>query len=723
MAISTTFWDIRDNYIAKITQLLPRLLSNVKFDLCPVTYELRQFAKVAGSGAMRRFQFDRGPGLVIDAPFFDWQVKETNEHITLTVAYPNQLAMYGRDDGNELDRVIRSDAAQLRDLLFNASNYLLGQSAAFVDIQEPDMGDDRVTYQTFDIELIYYEDQFFTISNEEKYRRLILEQFYGPTRTFVPIVPALVETGFTPAYPYLSYNVLSTNLLRIDKLTFQVDTDITVYAYHYVNRINTEYLAICHEGHSYFDLPNHAYHIQRLLNLGWNVVLVQMPQIFTVPSPPAAPQPAGMVDHGTFGFSREATDPGYLRTFLAPARNAKEYLKSTYGYSQFAMMGISGGGWSTTWLGALDTEIKASICVAGSAPFADPALWPNPGYDYEQIARTFAVTGGSSPRPAYGFLPLDNRDLYAMMADNNRLARLVYIENEAYFPSAGKHAIIDAYTAAADARVDGSVVVGYDTTQSTHEISNFTGDLIVSDLLSRSLIATGPSTTVTPADPAFTNLIAWYRGDGMSVGSMTDRSGNGNHAIQATGANQATLVTDPYLGQPCLRFDSAGPDFYKCDAVKVGGVNPIAYTEYTMVGVYKTNSPVANYMIMDATTAGGVVRTGPFMYSLSSNNGRAAFGIAADVVGELSGNQEWIWVVGVHTAASRKIYISGVLAGTLVSADSSLAITRLGIGRSIDPAPFWSLNGSIAELVFTGHAMTAPEIASLGTYINGRYGL
>lgn len=563
------------------------------------------------------------------------------------------------------------------------------------------------------------------LATEEKYRRQVLDQLYGASRTPTVPQPDLVETGFTPVYPYVSYNVLSVNLRRIDRLTFHADNDIVVYAYHYVNRSNSKSLVISHEGHSYFDLPNHAYHIQRLLNLGWNVVLVQMPQVFTVPSPPAPPDPTQMVNHGTWGFPREALDPGYMRTFFVPVRATKAYLKATYGYNEFAMVGISGGGWTTTWMGAMDTEIRASFCVAGSAPFADP--WPNPGYDYEQLARTFAAPGGSSPRPAYGFLPLDNRDLYAMMADYGRFARLVYIENEPYFPAAGKHAIIDAYTAAANARVaasGGAVVVGYDTTQALHEISNFTGDLIVSDLLAEGLIASGPTATVS--DPVLQNPIFWYRGDGMTPASMIDRTGNGNHAVQATPANQAVLVQpDPYLNQPCLRFTSGGggDDFYACAALKIGGLDPVAFTEFTVTAVYKTNSPIANYMICDLTTAGGVVRTGPFLYSLSSNNGRAAFGISADAIAELSGNQEWIWVCGVHVGASRKIYVNGVLAGTLVAADSAAAVRRVGIGRSIDPSPFWPTDGSIAEVFAEGHGRTDPEIAALGTYFNARYGL
>lgn len=558
------------------------------------------------------------------------------------------------------------------------------------------------------------------VATEEKYRRQMRSQLYGVTRNPVIPAPDLIEQNYAVAYPYNSYTVVSPNLLRIDRITHHIDTDIVVYAYLYVNTSSSKYCAITHEGHDYFNLPNHHYHIQRLLHLGWNVVIVQMPQIFAQPSPPNAPDPAGEIDHGAFGYPREAVDPGYLRTFLAPTLYVKQALKTTYGFSTFAMIGISGGGWTTLMVAALDTEIRAAFSVAGSGTY-DIFPLGAPVRDYEQEALPESIS--LPTRPCYAFLPQDYRDLYAMAGDNNRFMRLVYIDGDLFWPSAGKHALIDAVAAAADARVNGTVAVSYDTSQSVHEISNFTGDLICSDLFSRGLIATGPVGVV--ADPILINPIAWYRGEGMQVGQMTDRTGNGNHAVQAVAANQAALYYDPYVKQNALLFSpgGGGDDFYTVPAVKVGGSNPPAYTEYSMLIVAKVNAGIGNYMYMDATTAGGIVRTGPLLYSSPTNNGQAGFGINSDAIGAAA-STEWIWIVGTHVAGQRQIWVNGVLKATQVGADSSLAMTRLGIGRSIDPSPFWPLQGAITEGMLLGHAFTPAEITGmLAPYIHARYGL
>jgi len=161
MTVSTTWFDIRDNYITKIKALSPTLLSNLPFDQCDTRYELRDFASKAGSAGLRKFEFDRiGP--VQDAPFFDFSVKETNEGMRLTVAYPTMRALYGRNDLNEMDKVLRSDARQLRDLIFSGGNYLAGQSAGFVTIQEVDKSNPDCWFSLIDVQLIYTEAQTLT---------------------------------------------------------------------------------------------------------------------------------------------------------------------------------------------------------------------------------------------------------------------------------------------------------------------------------------------------------------------------------------------------------------------------------------------------------------------------------------------------------------------------------------------------------------------------------
>jgi hypothetical protein len=54
--------------------------------------------------------------------------------------------------------------------------------------------------------------------------------------------------------------------------------------------------------------------------------------------------------------------------FLDPVRRTLNYALKKYTYASIAMMGLSGGGWTTTVYAALDTRITTSVPIAGSEP-------------------------------------------------------------------------------------------------------------------------------------------------------------------------------------------------------------------------------------------------------------------------------------------------------------------------------------------------------------------
>ncbi|RYD72410.1 MAG: hypothetical protein EOP53_21970 [Sphingobacteriales bacterium] len=62
----------------------------------------------------------------------------------------------------------------------------------------------------------------------------------------------------------------------------------------------------------------------------------------------------------------ELREPFYY--FFGPVKQTIDLLENEYGYSNFAMIGLSGGGWATTLYSAMDTRIVHSYAVAGSVP-------------------------------------------------------------------------------------------------------------------------------------------------------------------------------------------------------------------------------------------------------------------------------------------------------------------------------------------------------------------
>jgi hypothetical protein len=67
------------------------------------------------------------------------------------------------------------------------------------------------------------------------------------------------------------------------------------------------------------------------------------------------------------------------RYFLEPVVRTINYAKKL-GYKRIIMMGLSGGGWTTTLMGAIDTRIQLSLPVAGSIP----CEFNHTSWDYEQ---------------------------------------------------------------------------------------------------------------------------------------------------------------------------------------------------------------------------------------------------------------------------------------------------------------------------------------------------
>ena len=68
-----------------------------------------------------------------------------------------------------------------------------------------------------------------------------------------------------------------------------------------------------------------------------------------------------------------------LKFFVEPVTVFLNYAVEEYAYDMVAMVGLSGGGWTTTLAAALDPRIARSYPVAGTLP-----LYISPGGDYEQ---------------------------------------------------------------------------------------------------------------------------------------------------------------------------------------------------------------------------------------------------------------------------------------------------------------------------------------------------
>jgi len=189
------------------------------------------------------------------------------------------------------------------------------------------------------------------------------------------------------------------NLSRVDRLLVNMDAGQQGLAYHFVPQRQNGRLVVVHHGHacSFNDDPSPTDSgpgLQRTVNGllvdGYSVLAVFMPHL--------RPDDCGSVSHDAL-FTNPAYEPADgspMKYFLEPVAVCLNYLKTHSGahgfpaYQEFHMVGLSGGGWTTTVYAAIDPTIKISVPVAGTLPLAS-----RPSYgDTEQLLEAFYQIAG-----------------------------------------------------------------------------------------------------------------------------------------------------------------------------------------------------------------------------------------------------------------------------------------------------------------------------------------
>jgi hypothetical protein len=133
-------------------------------------------------------------------------------------------------------------------------------------------------------------------------------------------------------------------------------------------------LAVYHHGHS-GDFHDAAEVINRLLEAGWRVLALDMPLAGGNPAPP------GFAAHADL-----ARLPRPLHYFVEPVVVGLNYAAQG---EPVIMLGISGGGWTTMLVKAIDPRVRAGYSVAGGYPeFIRDQIPGNDG-DFEQRTLSF----------------------------------------------------------------------------------------------------------------------------------------------------------------------------------------------------------------------------------------------------------------------------------------------------------------------------------------------
>ncbi len=146
---------------AVVKALSPTTLEHLKFDRAPRRYNLQRWAQQTGSGSLRKFEIRRRGRTGRPGVHPPSQVQR-NEVAVITVAYPALAALYGSEDLDSLEDVVREDAQLIYVAIVSPVNYLSGQHCAAVDIEEPQVitnrdGQEVLWLQRLTVSLIYDE--------------------------------------------------------------------------------------------------------------------------------------------------------------------------------------------------------------------------------------------------------------------------------------------------------------------------------------------------------------------------------------------------------------------------------------------------------------------------------------------------------------------------------------------------------------------------------------
>ena len=174
------------------------------------------------------------------------------------------------------------------------------------------------------------------------------------------------------------------SIYRIDKISIMMEFGLESITYHFIPKIPNNKIIMYHQGHR-GDFIKGKEQIRQFLDRGYAVMGFSMPLLGLNNQPTITVPRIGKLkitthDHMKFLFPKKGHPIQY---FIEPVVVALNYLEKNYNYSLVSMIGISGGGWTTTLAAAADIRINCSFPVAGTYPIYLRSNEPNWG-DFEQ---------------------------------------------------------------------------------------------------------------------------------------------------------------------------------------------------------------------------------------------------------------------------------------------------------------------------------------------------
>ncbi len=244
------------------------------------------------------------------------------------------------------------------------------------------------------------------------------------------------------------------------------------------------------------------------------------------------------------------------------------------------------------------------------------------------------------------------------------------------------------------------------------------------------------TTTAAFGGPLSLGPAVWLRGDSLTldgsnnVSSWTDKSGNGNHAVQGTAINRPTGTTATIGSQVAVGFTAASSQSLVIPyaaALQTATVTMFAVWRWNTAAHGATFTALVTHTSSSGWTDGYGLLNGP-----AGTDGQFEFFVtlySSDFAGSTYANTTPRCTIGVYDKTNVRLLVDGASVGSPVALASDISYnnncqTVIGgftnAGGTGVVAGF--VSADIAEVAIYGRALAAGELSSLHTYAAARYG-
>lgn len=212
---------------------------------------------------------------------------------------------------------------------------------------------------------------------------------------------------------------------------------------------------------------------------------------------------------------------------------------------------------------------------------------------------------------------------------------------------------------------------------------------------------------------ALPGLTLWLDAQSIGLGAAsawTDKSGNGNNAVQANGANQPVNTANQINGKPALIFDGTN-DYLATNAFTGGNLT----TSTIFIVAKRAVSGVGSagmYLVdgIDGTNRQAILSADATQYYLQYGGDVLTSSTVASVLPHVH--------CAVFNGASSNYYVDGV---SVISGNAgSNQLAGLTIGARYSTSNFF--NGSMAEVITFNRALSNTERLLINQYLDNKWG-